>query len=216
MSLPGEHQQRHRRRGGGHDRRGRERPKQSYGQFRNCGGAEWAIRRDGLGSTSNKSYATVGGGSRNTASGEDSTVSGGQSNTASGNYSTVPGGCSNKAVGSYSFAGGHFGEALCRGCFVWAGSNQVKFSSDGELPALDNRFLVRATGGVSFVTGIDSFGSWTAGVSVPAGGGSWSSISDREAKENFSTIDVRDVLERLSTIPVTAWNYKARGGRFAV
>ncbi len=186
-------------------------PNKVMDNFGTVGGGVGNQAGDGLGSTSNKSYATVGGGSRNTASGEDSTVSGGQSNTASGNYSTVPGGCSNKAVGSYSFAGGHFGEALCRGCFVWAGSNQVKFSSDGELPALDNRFLVRATGGVSFVTGIDSFGSWTAGVSVPAGGGSWSSISDREAKENFSTIDVRDVLERLSTIPVTAWNYKAQG-----
>ena len=186
-------------------------PNQVTDHFGTVGGGVGNQAGDGLGSTSNKSFATVGGGSRNTASGEDSTVSGGQGNTASGNYSTVPGGCLNTAAGRYSFAGGHHGEALCRGCFVWAGSNEVKFSSDGGLPALDNRFLVRATGGVSFVTGIDSLGNWTAGVSMPAGGGSWSSISHREAKENFSTIDVRDVLERLSTLPVTGWNYKAQG-----
>ena len=32
--------------------------------------------------------------------------------------------------------------------------------------------------------------------------------SDRNVKENFAPVDGRDILERLSTIPIEAWNYK--------
>jgi hypothetical protein len=32
--------------------------------------------------------------------------------------------------------------------------------------------------------------------------------SDRDAKENFTAIDARDVLPRVAALPVTQWNYK--------
>ena len=32
--------------------------------------------------------------------------------------------------------------------------------------------------------------------------------SDRNVKENFAPVDGRDILERLSTIPIETWNYK--------
>jgi len=32
--------------------------------------------------------------------------------------------------------------------------------------------------------------------------------SDRNAKENFTDIKVRDVLEKVAALPITSWNYK--------
>jgi len=40
-------------------------------------------------------------------------------------------------------------------------------------------------------------------------GGTWTNASDRNAKTNFAAIDTRQILERLSAIPVQSWNYKA-------
>ena len=42
-------------------------------------------------------------------------------------------------------------------------------------------------------------------------GNSWSVLSDRKAKEHFAEVDGRQVLEKLSTVPVSTWNYKAQG-----
>jgi hypothetical protein len=39
-------------------------------------------------------------------------------------------------------------------------------------------------------------------------GGVWTNASDRNLKENFSTIDGKLFLEKLSKLPVTIWNYK--------
>jgi hypothetical protein len=38
----------------------------------------------------------------------------------------------------------------------------------------------------------------------------WSSVSDRNVKENFRTLDGRAILHKLSLIPITEWNYKAQ------
>ena len=54
---------------------------------------------------------------------------------------------------------------------------------------------MRATGGAQFVTAIDGAGADTAGVQVAAGGGSWSSLSDRSLKANLAAVDGRAVLE---------------------
>jgi len=41
------------------------------------------------------------------------------------------------------------------------------------------------------------------------GGGCGTSCrSDRNAKDNFAAVDARDILDRLITIPIEAWNYK--------
>jgi hypothetical protein len=39
-------------------------------------------------------------------------------------------------------------------------------------------------------------------------GDSFNSTSDRHAKENFTAVNARDVLARVSALPVTQWNYK--------
>ena len=45
---------------------------------------------------------------------------------------------------------------------------------------------------------------------MPAGSGSWSSLSDRNAKTNFTPINPRELLERLAQLPIQTWNYKTQ------
>ncbi len=132
-------------------------------------------------------------------------IAGGEFNTAAGYASSVAGGTGNYAGGDYSFAGGAGANATNDGTFVWADSLAYTFSSTTE-----NEFSARATGGVRFVSAVDSSGNPTAGVALAAGGGSWSSLSDRDSKENFAMVNPQDILERLCAIPVSTWNYKSQ------
>ena len=73
-----------------------------------------------------------------------------------------------------------------------------------------NEFAVRATGGVRFVTAIETNGAAAAGVSLAPGSGAWSSLSDRNAKENFTPANAREVLDKVAALPMTSWNYKTQ------
>ena len=74
-----------------------------------------------------------------------------------------------------------------------------------------NQFLARTTGGAVFVSAVDlGSGDSTAGVELAAGGGSWSSLSSRDAKANVDKVDGREILERLRDVPIATWNYKAQ------
>ena len=151
--------------------------------------------------------AIVGGGSGNTASGQTAAVGGGRENTAGGTEATVPGGSQNSAAGSYSFAAGrrakiHSGAS---GSFVWSDSNTPETWS-----WMSNEFVVRATGGFWFITGIDGSGNFTSGMQLPAGSSAWSPMSDRNAKTDFAAIDGKDVLRRLASIPIATWRYKSQ------
>jgi hypothetical protein len=42
-------------------------------------------------------------------------------------------------------------------------------------------------------------------------GGAWVNRSDATSKENFEPIDARELLEKLSRLPISSWNYKAEG-----
>ncbi len=71
-----------------------------------------------------------------------------------------------------------------------------------------NEFAARATGGVRFVTAIDgTTGAPTGGVYVAAGGGSWSSLSDRAAKRDLAPVDPQQVLEKVAVMPLYSWRY---------
>jgi hypothetical protein len=103
----------------------------------------------GTGNTVSGTYGTVSGGSGNTASGSSGwgAVGGGYDNTASGYAATVAGGGVNAASGDFSFAAGFGAQAINRGTFVWADSQNGNFFSTN-----DNSFNVRASGGARFVT----------------------------------------------------------------
>ena len=155
--------------------------------------------------TASGDSATVTGGSSNIASNVAATVGGGMSNTASGNSATVPGGSSNTALGLYSFAAGRRAKANHSGSFVWADGLNFDFYSTAS-----NQFNARATGGARFATNIDGWGNAIAGVNLAAGGGSWTSLSDRDAKEGFTPVDAPEILARLANIPIQTWSYKSQ------
>ena len=152
--------------------------------------------------------ATVGGGQFNNATGTAATVGGGATNTASGYSATVAGGCFDVASGDYSFAAGYRAKTQTAagsphtGAFVWADSNNFDFNSTA-----DNEFSARATGGFRLVTAIDGAGVPTAGVTAGPGAGSWASVSDRNAKKDFTPVDGEGILAKVAEMPVTYWRY---------
>jgi hypothetical protein len=137
-------------------------PNRVSNTFATVGGG-WANMASGYAST-------VGGGGGNTASGYASTVGGGGNefsggNTASGDYSAVPGGDSNAAAGYASFAAGRRAKANHQGAFVWADSTDADFSS-----TTNDQFLVRAAGGARIVRGTNSFHDTGAALQVEHAG----------------------------------------------
>lgn len=166
----------------------------------------------GLSNTASGNLSTIGGGGANTASGDLATVSGGGSptgvgygeNTASGYASMVPGGSYNSAAGEFSFAAGCFAIANYASSFVWNGSNTCV----GVQDTAASQFVAAAPGGFYFYTSQN--GSLGSGATLPSGSGSWSSLSDRNAKANFLAIDPSSLLKKLAAMPVATWNYKTQ------
>ncbi len=153
----------------------------------------WANQAgNGEGDLQDAAYATIGGGKRNIASGA---------------YATIPGGASNRAEGDYTFAAGRGAVAQHDGSLVLADSNAADFTSTST-----NELAVRATGGVRLVTAINAAGEPLAGVLLPAGSGSWATLSDREAKADFAPFDSEQILSRLAALPIQTWRYKAQPG----
>jgi hypothetical protein len=161
----------------------------------------------GAGNTAGAARATVGGGLANHAASIYGTIGGGYGNVSSGSYSTVPGGFGNQAAGDYSLASGHRAiiDPVHAGAFLHADSNGLDFRS-----AAADEFAVRATGGVRLVTAIDNSGNPVAGVELPPGSGSWSSLSDREVKANIALADGERILAQLAELPISTWNYAAQ------
>jgi hypothetical protein len=160
----------------------------------------------GYGNTNSGESGFVGGGRYNTVTGGGATVGGGYGNQSTSDFAVVPGGQFNAASGISSFAAGQYASAQHDGAFVWADYSERQFAS-----AAANEFAVRASGGVRFVSAIEVDGTPTAGVTLAAGSGTWSSLSDRNAKENFAPTDAREILDKVAGLPLASWNYKAQG-----
>ncbi|NQT82995.1 tail fiber domain-containing protein, partial [bacterium] len=184
------------------------------------GDATCATVGGGQDNAASGSYATVGGGALNTASGADATVGGGwlhsasgggatvgggHQNIANGPGATVGGGASNTATGQYSFAAGQRAKAYHLGSFVWADSQDADIASTKA-----NEVTFRCLGGVRFTSGVagaDQTVLWNPGDSL------WSFTSDRNLKENFVEVDAREVLDKLSALPIAEWNFKGYSQR---
>jgi trimeric autotransporter adhesin len=153
------------------------------------------------------SYSAVLGGVNNVADGLGAAVAGGAGNVASGMYAVIPGGFSNIAAGDYSFAAGRTASVNANdpGTFLFADSINFPFPS-----LVPNEFGVRATGGVRFVTALDSAGAPLSGVRLPPGSGSWESLSDSQAKSAVVPVDGSQVLAALMSIPVSTWSYRGQ------
>ena len=162
---------------------------------------QWATVGGGERNNSIGQFSSVGGGELNTAGGLSATVSGGLNNIAGGDYATVPGGDDNQALGTYSFAAGHGATANGKGSFVWNDSTGFGASDIGP-----NSFVARASGGFAFYTAPGT----STGAYLPAGSGSWASLSDRNVKANLMAVDAHAILERLASLPIATWNYKSQ------
>jgi hypothetical protein len=166
------------------------------------GGSASGTRSIALGSSSIASNDdAVAIGFSNAASGLGA-ISVGTASTSSGDYA-ISAGFFADASGDYSTAMGYYVSTNGHdGTFVY-GDNST---NAGMNATADNQFMVRASGGTIFY----SNSGLTSGVSLAAGGGSWSSVSDRNKKENFRSEDGESLLSRLASVPVTSWNYKAQ------
>jgi trimeric autotransporter adhesin len=181
-----------------------------------AGGPAGAVIGGGYQNTNGANYATIGGGSQNQIStpaanaviaggtgnqilaGSLSVIGGGANNTNIAPFATIPGGAGNSA-GANAFAAGTGAEAFNQGSFVWADS------SGGTIASTNNNSVTfRADGGYRLY----SNGGATLGVFLAHNGNAWSSISDRDAKKNFASVDGEAVLEKLASMPVQKWNYK--------
>jgi hypothetical protein len=121
----------------------------------------------------------------------------------------VPGGEYNVAGGEGSFAAGVKAKATNNHSFVWGGSPDVDTES-----STNGQFLVRAPGGVRFISTTNtSLGTTNNGVQLAAGGSSWGSLSDSNAKTDIQPLDHRQTLTRLAELPVTKWRYKHDSSR---
>jgi hypothetical protein len=171
------------------------------GGHNNEAGGDSATVSGGEDNIASGDFVTIGGGESNTASEHGATIGGGGGNAASDQYATVPGGHDNTAQGRCSFAAGQRARANHDGAFVWGDSTDADVTS----PIADS-FIVRASGGITMYTS----GNLLSGAMLPAGSGSWLSVSDRDAKENLVPVDGEEVLTRLADVPITTWNYKTQ------
>lgn len=48
------------------------------------------------------------------------------------------------------------------------------------------------------------------GATLPAGSGSWISLSDRNAKEHLAAVNPSEVLAKVVALPLSTWNYKSQ------
>jgi hypothetical protein len=124
---------------------------------------------------------------------------------ANGNFGVAIG-LQNSASGQFSVAIGKNARTANRQGSVVLGDGCAGFSSDSVYPTANNQFVVRGCGGIKMYT----TQNLSSGVEVTPGGGSWSSISDRNRKENFLALEGESVLTRLRSVPVTTWNYKTQ------
>jgi trimeric autotransporter adhesin len=115
---------------------------------------------------------------------------------------TIPGGTGNKAAGNGSFAAGSSANAATANSFVWSDGSATTTATAAK------QFMVRASGGMIIYSGSGT----SSGVSLSAGGGSWNNLSDRNAKEKFTSVASQNVLARLAGLPITKWSYKTESG----
>jgi len=155
----------------------------------------------GRSNTATGTAGTVGGGDGNFADADYATVAGGTLNQANGQYSMVPGGYKNFAEGTASFAAGNQAIAIHDGSFVWNDGSAGIVTDTGP-----QQFIAQASGGFTFY----SAPCCLTGATLAAGSGSWSTLSDRDAKANFNAVDGQAILSRLAALPIATWNYKAQ------
>jgi hypothetical protein len=158
----------------------------------------------------NESYAlgdsSVSSSGRGVAIGRGNIASTNNAAIAIGNYNLSTGaisasyGTHSTASGHYSFVMGYYGSSNNRtGSFVYADASSSTITNS----TINNQFLIKASGGIIFYS--DPLN--TMGVILPAGGGSWASVSDKNKKENFKLTNDDEILNKIENLKITSWTY---------
>jgi hypothetical protein len=71
----------------------------------------------------------------------------------------------------------------------------------------DNELLMRFKGGCRIYT--TGWGS-NNGVYLPPGASSWTTLCDKNKKENFEELNSEDILKKIAAVQYTSWNYKGQ------
>lgn len=122
--------------------------------------------------------------------------------TSSGDYAVSLGNfCT--AAGQNSVAIGFHAEALNNGSFIF---NDQSDNLGYVNTTADNQFMIKASGG----TIIYSSSNLGTGVELAPGAGAWSTLSDRNAKEDIIELDPQKYLELLNDLEVYRWKYKSQ------
>ncbi len=172
--------------------------------------ADWAVGSTIGGGQYNdvgdiSSWTTIGGGYQNSigTNSHYSTINGGNNNdiSSSSPYSTIAGGNNNRigVNATNAFAAGRSAAANHAGAFVWGDNHGGLIASTNE-----NSVTFRAYGGFRMYTAVG------VGAHLPPGSGSWTVMSDANAKENYRAVDGAQILDRIAALPVREWNYKTQ------
>ncbi|MBC7934457.1 MAG: tail fiber domain-containing protein [Rhizobacter sp.] len=132
-------------------------------------------------------------GSGNSSSGTQS-ISIGSNLTASGPFSTA--------------MGNHVSTNEYGGCFIIGDADP--YANGATLCGIANQFVARFANGYYLITSGDNL---RTGVQIGAGGNAWLSISDKNRKENFESLNDEDILKKLSAITYSSWNYKGQDAK---
>lgn len=159
------------------------------------------------------------GGEQNTVSGVGAIVAGGRYNTASGQDSATLGGSRNLAVGARAVAIGTKARPTHQGAVLIStlANGAPTMATDTFASAATEEFAVRSAG-VRILTNLAE----SAGVTMAAGGSSWVTVSDANAKDRITEIvgDIADFYDELKIVSyvmgeeqigvgITAQNYYA-------
>lgn len=112
-------------------------------------------------------------------------------------------GTNTTASSDYSTAMGYLMNANRRGVFAIGDTDP---NNEGAMASsLDDAFIARFWNGFYLLT---SGNTVRTGVQIAHGGNAWTTICDVDRKENFEPLNGEDVLQKISKINFTSWNYK--------
>jgi hypothetical protein len=138
-------------------------------------------------------------GNNSTASGNNSTAIG-SGVVASNDYSFAIG-YHDTASGNRSFALGNYVSTNNHdGSFIIGDYSTTSFTFSDTV----NQMTMRFAGGYKLFTN----SGCTLGAYLPHNATAWTTLCDRNKKENFRPIDGEQLLSKIRTMPITEWNYK--------
>jgi hypothetical protein len=133
----------------------------------------------------------------------------GFSSIAMGNGATTTGddafalGAQAEASGASSYALGSYVSTNSRtGSFVLGDNSSVTTTANDA----DNQMMMRFSGGYKLFTN----SSASVGVRVIPGGNSWTTLSDKNRKENIVPVNGEEFLQKIAAFKLASWNYKGQ------